>query len=227
MGRPFRKIDSDQNDFFAREGLKVLDICCCSGVSAEGIKRPGVDVLGVDISKPSYYPGTFYQCDALDLELTFIQLFDFVWASPPCQEFSRGSIPARKAGKVYPNILPEVREMLNKSGVPAVIENVPESGVRPDFMLCGSMFGLQVMRHRHFECIHWKPVYKKMYCDHKSYNGEIHTVAGSFRGSVHDAAMSMGCYPGRLRSEIKEGIPPSYSSFIFDSFLHFHKCSAS
>jgi DNA (cytosine-5)-methyltransferase 1 len=220
MGRPSRYIDTDVDRFFKSDKIKVLDLCCCSGLSAEGILRhPNVSILGIDNKKPSYYPGTFMLTDATKLDLTFVQLFNFVWGSPPCQWRSRGAEYARRQGKQYINILDEVRALITASGKPGVIENIPEAQVRPDFMLCGSMFGLPQMRHRHFECINWVPRYKKLYCDHTINKGNNHVIAGSFRGTIHDAAISMDCYPTRLRSELKEGIPPAYSQFIFKVFL--------
>jgi DNA (cytosine-5)-methyltransferase 1 len=219
MGRPSRFIDKDVDAFFQRDGIKVLDLCCSSGVSAEGIIRKYVHVLGIDINEPSYYPGTFLQADATTITVDFVRRFDFVWMSPPCQEFSVGTEYARSCGKKYNNILPQMKELAERAGVPTVIENVPGAGLRPDFMLCGSMFALPIMRHRHFQCYHWKPVYQKLYCNHKALAGITHTLAGSFTGTIHDAAESMGCRPTRLRSELKEGVPPLYSSFIFRTWL--------
>lgn len=228
MGRPYRFIDTDIEAFFKRPGIKVLDLCCCSGLAAEGMIKAGVNVLGIDIVKPSYYPGTFMQADVKELPLTFAQSFNFIWGSPPCQFESRGTAYARSKGKQYVNLIPVVREYITASGLPGIIENIPETGIRPDFMLCGSMFNLRQWRHRHFEAVNWTPQYNRLYCNHTK--GNTHTIAGSFRGSVHDAAESMGCYPGRLRSEIKEGIPPAYAQFILQSFLtthpDFHKSPA-
>jgi len=157
------------------------------------------------------------QEDIHNIDAAFVRRFNFVFASPPCQLYSRGTLQYQNKGlKTYPDLIPYTRELLKASGVPSVIENVPESGIRPDFMLCGTMFGLPIMRHRHFEVINWKPDYSKLYCNH---TGSSHVIAGSFKGSIHDAANSMGCYPTRLRSELKEGIPPAYIKFVFDSFL--------
>lgn len=221
MGRPHRHIETNIEKFFAAPGIAVLDMFCCSGLSAEGIlKHPGVKVLGVDNKKPSYYPGTFLLADARDIDLTFIKLFNFVWFSPPCQFESRGTAVARRNGKEYSNFIPLARQLAHASGIPSVIENIPEAAVRPDFMLCGSMFNLPQWRHRHFECINWKPQYERFYCDHTINKGNNHVIAGAFKGTIHDAAESMQCYPGRLRSEIKEGIPPAYSKFIFETFLN-------
>lgn len=220
MGRPYREIDTDLDRFLKRPGIKVLDLCCCSGVGIEGIISDRVHVLGVDIKKPSYYPGTFLQADVTKLPLTFVQLFNFAGSSPPCQIHSRGTIAAQNRGKVYIDIIPEVRALLTAAGIPAYIENIPEAGIRPDFMLCGSMFGLPILRHRYFEAVNWSPSYSRLYCDHAGNKGNNHVIAGSFRGSIHDAAVSMGCYPTRLRSELKEGIPPVYVQFIFNTWLN-------
>jgi len=223
MGRPTRNIDTDVNAFMQRDGFKVLDLCCCSGLAAEGYMRlPGVQVLGVDIVKPSYYPGTFLQADFTTLPLTFIKLFNFVHLSPPCQIYSRGTEYARQCGKQYPNYLPQARALMQSIDVPGVIENIPESGLRPDFMLCGTMFGLPQTRDRHFEAHNWQPSYKKLYCNHATHKGKHNVIVGGFKGTIHDAALSMDCYPTRLRSEIKEGFPPAYTHFILQAFINMH-----
>lgn len=219
MGRPSRHIDTDIAAFLQRPGFKILDLCCCSGVGVENLIRKGYNVLGVDIKKPSFYPGTFLQADATQLDLTFVKLFNFVTGSPPCQKFSRGTYVAQRNGKTYPDLLAPIRDLITASGIPGVMENIPESGIRPDFMLCGSMFGLPQTRHRHFEAINWKPVYKRLYCDHTINKGKCHVLAGAFKGTIHDAAISMGCYSTRLRSEIKEGFPPAYLDFIMNVFF--------
>lgn len=217
MGRPARMFNYDVDSFFNAPGVPVLDLFCCSGLATEGMQRiPGVKVLGVDITHPSYYPATFMQADAFSLSIDFLKRFSFIWASPPCQQYSRGSIPARSMGKTYPDLLRPTLDLLKMANVPAIVENVPEAGLYPHFMLCGSMFGLRVTRHRHFEAVNWLPVYQKMYCNHTK---DSHTIAGAFRGTIHEAAESMGCYSTRLRSELKEGIPPSYAEFILKVFL--------
>lgn len=231
MGRPTRFIDTDIDSFFSRPGIKVLDLCSCSGLVAEGILRhKNVHVLGVDINRPSYYPGTFLLSDATQLPQSFISKFNFVWASPPCQLYSRATKYAQKTGKVYPNLIPAIRKILMESNIHSVMENIPESGIRPDFMLCGSMFDLPQQRHRHFECINWYPTYQKLYCNHAPNKGNNHIIAGGFTGTIHDAARSMGCISTRLRAEIKEGIPPAYSEFIFNTWLtnsqDFNNCKA-
>ena len=53
-----------------------------------------------------------------------------------------------------PDILDDVRQRFIAAGIPYAIENVVGAGklMRNPIGLCGTMFGLQVARHRLFEC---------------------------------------------------------------------------
>lgn len=84
--------------------------------------------------------------------------FDLICASPPCQAHS--SLRHLQAGKVYPDLIEPVRELLQRWGGLWAIENVPGAplGGSNLTMLCGTMFGLQtpdgraeLRRHRLFE----------------------------------------------------------------------------
>ena len=129
--------------------LKAVDLFCCAGGASRGLVDAGFEVVGVDIEPQPDYPFTFVQADALAFDVSG---FDFVWASPPCQAFT-----AYKRRKEHvaprPNLIPAVRAKLKASGLPYIIENV--EGARAELidpvMLCGSMFGLDVRRHRLFE----------------------------------------------------------------------------
>jgi DNA (cytosine-5)-methyltransferase 1 len=44
------------------------------------------------------------------------------------------------------DLIPAARDTLTATGLPWIIENVPEAGLRPDYLLCGSMFGLNIRR---------------------------------------------------------------------------------
>jgi DNA (cytosine-5)-methyltransferase 1 len=115
----------------------------------------GFHVTGVDIApQPRYCGDAFVQADAMIYPLDG---FDFIWASPPCQAFSK----LRFLHKKYrPNLIPETRDRLRRAQVPYVIENVEEAPLGGDYliMLCGTMFGLrtkdgraELRRHRVFE----------------------------------------------------------------------------
>lgn len=124
---------------------RALDLFCKAGGAAMGLYRAGFDVVGVDIEPQPNYPFMFFQADALTFPLGNA---DFIWASPPCQGFTAYK---RRKNHVRPreNLIPAVRERL--LGRAHAIENVPGAPLVKPTMLCGSMFGLDVRRHRLFE----------------------------------------------------------------------------
>jgi len=110
-----------------------------------GLHRAGFDVVGVDIDPQPNYPFHFFQADALTFPLGNA---DLIWASPPCQGFTAYK---RRKNHVRPrlNLIPSVREHLR--GRTHVIENVSGAPLEHPVLLCGSMFNLDVQRHRLFE----------------------------------------------------------------------------
>ena len=141
--------------------MKALDLFCCGGGASMGLHHAGFEVVGVDIEPQPHYPFEFHQADALTYPLDG---FDLIWASPPCQDFSAyGRRPDHVAERG--NLIPAMRERLQASGTHYIIENVPGAmgQLRRRVMLCGSSFGLDVRRHRLFECSF--PVWPKP-CDH-------------------------------------------------------------
>lgn len=126
-----------------------------------GLHQAGFEVVGVDAEPHPDYPFEFVLGDALTYPLAG---FDLIWASPPCQGFTAYK---RRPGHVKPrpNLIPPIRERLRASGTPYIIENVPGAPLENPVMLCGSMFGLDVRRHRNFECSFDVTPPK---CDHKS-----------------------------------------------------------
>lgn len=127
--------------------LRALDLFCCAGGVSMGLHRAGFEVVGVDIEPQPHYPFKFIQADALAFDTAG---FDFIWASPPCQAFTAYK---RRPNHVAerPNLIPATREKLRAMGKPYVIENVVGAPLEKPVMLCGSMFGLDVRRHRLFE----------------------------------------------------------------------------
>ncbi len=131
--------------------MKALDLFCCDGGAAMGLHYAGFDeIVGIDISPHPNYPFEFIQGDATDPPVN-LEDFDFIWASPPCQNFSIGTLGWRNAGKKYIDLIEPTRKLLKCSGKPYVIENVPNAPIKKHLILCGQMFKLPIIRHRHFE----------------------------------------------------------------------------
>lgn len=137
---------------------RLLDLFCGAGGAAMGYHRAGWEVVGVDIKPQPHYPFEFVRRDALELLGTtkHAQRFDAIHASPPCQFAT--ALRSLHQQKEYLNLIPPTRELLEVTGLPFVIENVPGAGpwLRAPFLLCGTMFGLgieeaELRRHRLFE----------------------------------------------------------------------------
>ena len=131
--------------------LKALDLFCGAGGATRGLQQAGFHVTGVDIRPQKRYCGdAFHQADAMTFPLAG---YDLIWASPPCQRYTKG---AKRNGTSmnHPDLIGPVRERLIASRTPYIIENVETA--RPHLIdpvrLCGTQFGLGVFRHRLFEC---------------------------------------------------------------------------
>ncbi len=197
----------------------ALDLFCGAGGAAMGLHRAGFDVVGVDIKPQPRYPFTFAQGDALAPPFD-LRLFDLIWASPPCQAFTAYK---RRPNHVpeYDDVIASVRSLLERSKARTVIENVPGAPLRNPVMLCGSMFGLDVRRHRLFETNFslFTPT-----CDHASQaprfpqatnraNKRRTVEVGVWRIPLHVQQKAMGIEWMQL-TELSQAIPPAYSEFI-------------
>ncbi len=124
----------------------LVDLFCCDGGTSMGYWRAGFNVIGVDHNPRPYYPFPFVLADALEYELPPNAVA--VAASPPCQRFSRTTAYPTN----HPDLIEPTRRKLKESGLPYVMENIPEAPLVDPLLLCGSMFPeLSVLRHRHFE----------------------------------------------------------------------------
>jgi DNA (cytosine-5)-methyltransferase 1 len=161
-----------------------------------GWARAGWDPTGVDIVAQPHYPFAFIRADALTVDPAG---FDAIHASPPCQRYIRSGFTDRAR---HPDLLSPTRELLERSGIPWVIENVPGAPMRVDVMLCGSMFALKVRRHRWFESSEalapWTPP-----CRHDL----------PIPGDLASWSDAMGI-DWMTREELAQAIPPSYTEWI-------------
>lgn len=193
-----------------------------------GYSRAGFEVVGVDIAPQPHYPFEFHQGDAMTYLLCngpepLVSEFDAIHASPPCQFYSSAT-PAAHRGN-YPDLIEPVRKLLIASGLKYVIENVPNSPIRADVMLCGTSFGLvsaggELRRHRYFETslgILFAPP-----CQHDRERGTIRGYGGGGRtkgrgaselGGIAARRESMGV-DWMTREELNEAIPPAYTEWI-------------
>jgi len=130
---------------------KLLDLFCCAGGAGVGYGRAGFDVVGIDITPQPRYPFPFIQADALTIDPRFLALFDVIHASPPCQSYS-DLAKRNRNGHKWPRLIEPVREILQRTGLPYVLENVEGAPLNDPLVLCGTMFPkLRVIRHRLFE----------------------------------------------------------------------------
>lgn len=205
--------------------LRALDLFCGAGGVAKGLQRAGFYVVGVDINpQPRYCGDEFHQADAMTFPLDG---FDFIWASPPCQGYSR----ARNNGqcKPAPKLVPEVRLRLQATGVPWAIENVPGAPMRFPVTLCGAYFGLgtcgfDLSRHREFETSH---LLLAPPCQHR--RGRTIGVYGNGTNSYHRAKFGRCVRADEFReamgidwmnrAELSQAIPPAYSQYIAEQMM--------
>ena len=187
----------------------LLDLYCGAGGAAMGYYRAGfTDIIGVDIEPQKRYPFEFVQADALEYLEENGHRFGFIHASPPCQKFSNVLLFHFGYRDKKPDLLTPTKEALESLGGPYAIENVPGAPLPESVMLCGSMFGLAVQRHRYFECsprIWFSPAT----CQH---NGSAVPVYGHF-ANVPGAQRAMGIdWMGQ--ADLAQAIPPAYTEWI-------------
>jgi DNA (cytosine-5)-methyltransferase 1 len=208
--------------------MKLLDLFCGEGGAAMGYHQAGFEeITGIDHHPMKRYPFDFVRADAMEYLAEHGHEYDLIHASPPCQAYSIAAKRMVNQGKVYPDLIEETRRGLRKTGKPYVIENVPGAPLISPVMLCGSMFGLGVLRHRLFE-INPEILIMVPPCRHGSVmpmwwnkrreelkKGKVYeyiTVAGrSFLMSEAKEAMGIDWM---TRVGISQAIPPIYTKFI-------------
>lgn len=206
---------------------RLLDLFCVAGGAAVGYHRAGFNIIGIDNKPQPNYPFTYIQADAIEALESWVRrgkfhgisLSDFtaIHASPPCQAYSITN-NIWKATDKHPDLVGPVRNLLRQAKLPFVIENVPGAPLENPVVLCGVMFGLNVIRHRLFESqpAIEQPPHKK-HEKRASYgrtpkNGEYFTISGHF-GDIEGGRRAMGIQ-WMNRPELAQAIPPAYTEFI-------------
>lgn len=199
----------------------LLDLFCGAGGCTHGYTLAGFKVIGVDkIHQKNYCGWKFVQSDVFDyLKATNLENVVAVHASPPCQAHS--SLKHLHKGKTHPDLIGATRNALLASRLPFIIENVPGAILRCPVTLCGSMFDLNVRRHRLFETAGFE--IEELKCDHDKQEGKLIGVYGhgqtqgnrargwSSGEPLRQAAMQIDWMN---RDELSQAIPPAYTRHI-------------
>ena len=197
--------------------LRLLDAFCCAGGTSYGYHQAGFEVVGVDHKPQPRFPFEFHQADALEFIAEHGHEFDVIGASPPCQIHS---VTASLSNGNHPDLITSTRKALISTGKPYIIENVPGAPLINPLMLCGTMFGLRVIRHRLFEiwpepiwfppasCCHWSKI---------NQNGFV-TMFGN--GASRDKGGNVAAWKAASNidwmtvAELSQAIPPAYTKWI-------------
>jgi DNA (cytosine-5)-methyltransferase 1 len=162
---------------------------------------------------------------------------DFIHVSPPCQFYSAMSRCRPGVAERYPELITPVRELLNATGLPWVIENVPAARpwMKDPLLLCAQMFrpGVLLYRHRLFEAgggftLAAPPEPPEGTPGRRRECGWPHPVPASRAGHwVPGTAMSVAGHVGNValartvmgigwttREELAEAVPPYYTRWI-------------
>lgn len=208
----------------------LLDLFCGGGGASRGYSRAGFNVWGVDLHYHKSYGHRQIVDDALDVltDRAFLDLFDVIHASPPCQENSITKNLRNAQGKQLKadgaDLIAPVRDALRAWGGIYVIENVPGAPLIDAVVLCGSSFDLKVRRHRWFESnapLHGLP------CNHAGQGRPIGVYGSPNDDIPQGGRTARNLAEGREAmgidwmgwNDLKEAIPPDYTQFLGQQLL--------
>lgn len=218
--------------------MRLLDLFCGEGGAAVGYHRAGFTVTGIDLNgaRLRHYPFVAFQHDALGFLEQRSGSQDVIHASPPCQAYTRGNAGRETS---WPRLIAPVRELLEATGKPYVIENVADaaSELRNPVKLCGCMFNLSTIdtdgetihlqRARLFETNF--PLTAPRPCDHSDHNWVAGAYGGARRDKHEARYVRKGGYVPPDKDVVKallgidhdmtwnglfESIPPAYTEYI-------------
>jgi DNA (cytosine-5)-methyltransferase 1 len=222
---------------------RLLDLFACEGGAAVGYHRAGWDVTGVDLDRNRLkrYPFPNFVADAIVFVESFGGQFDAIHASPPCQGYSRGNAGRETS---WPKLIPAVREALEATELPFVIENVKDAApeMRNPISLCGCMFALSTVdtdgvtihlqRLRMFET-NWG-LEQPRPCDHSAHEWVAGAYGGARRDKYEAKYVRKGGYVPPDKAVVKrllgvehdmtwgglfESIPPAFTAYIGGELL--------
>jgi DNA (cytosine-5)-methyltransferase 1 len=200
----------------------LLDTFSGAGGATRGYQLAGWRVTGIDIKpQPRYAGDAFILGDALEYIREHGHHFSAIHASPPCQSFSAYRRKGHGVGDNYPDLIAATREALIATGRPWVIENVPGAPLEHPILLCGSMFGLDVRRHRLFEtsfqteqppCFHHQQARRFPPATNRT-NLRRTVEVGVWRIPLDVQQRAMGI-SWMTRPELSQAVPPAYTEYL-------------
>jgi hypothetical protein len=209
-------------------GRPMLDAFCGIGGATAGYRSAGwFHIVGVDIKPQDDYPGDrLIVMDAIENIRRSGKDYAFIHASYPCQKnCALTSGTNRVLDKDYPDLYRETKSALESTGRPYVMENTGGE-IRRDVTLCGEMFGLDVIRHRHFELGGGLKVTPPKHIPHRGrvrnhrhgkwHDGPYLPVYGNGggKGSTEEWKRAMGITHTDDRYGISQAIPPVYTWWL-------------
>lgn len=208
---------------------RLLDLFSGAGGGAVGYHRAGFEVVGIDHEPQPHFPFEFHEADAFEFVREHGHEFSVIHASPPCQAFTglrRVTIARFGHAPEHPDLIAATREALRETGKIYVIENVQNSPLITQIILCGASLGLpHLARHRHFEsnlllfappCSHRRNEYTiGVYGarpDGRRMSYPQHRLCRA-ANSLEEAREEMGI-DWMTWAEITQAIPPAYTEYI-------------
>lgn len=210
----------------------LLDLYCGGGGASWGYGLAGWEVHGIDIAVQRAYPFRYRLDDAVRvLAEDDLSAYDAIHASPPCEKYT--PLNARTPDTERADLVAITRELLEATGKPWVMENVPGAPMRPTFVLCGSMFGLgsgdrQLRRHRLFES---NVLILAPQCRHVGQAVGVYghggpaprydtVTRGGYQGTSDERREAMGI-DWLTRDKLADAIPPAYTEYIGRQLLNY------
>lgn len=214
----------------------ALDLYCGAGLASMGLWRSGQfdKIIGVDIHPQPDYPFDFIQADALEFDIESVKP-DFVWASPPCQNFTTLGVMVRANNNLtdeewnerHPDLVDATRQRI-KDYPWTTIENVPESPVRADIKLEGGNVGIPYLARRRWFEVSWPTLSPKPFIIGKVLINAYGTGKSPVKKSVerrHSLNLPSCTTIPEIqtifsvdwtsnRKSLNEGIPPKYSTYV-------------
>lgn len=212
---------------------QLLDLFCGAGGATRGYMQAGFEVTGVDLMPQRHYVGDhLVMGDALEYAARYGHTYDAIHASPPCQKWSAYRRRGDGVGEGYLDLIGPTRDLLWRLDKPSVIENIEGAPLQHPLNLCGSMFDLDVRRHRWFEasfpiaaptCRH--EIWTRRFPPSTNRTNLRFTVEVGVRRIPIDIQRAAMGIDWMSREELSQAIPPAYTQYVGQHLLEELTCT--